>query len=40
VLKYDTEGLVEWNGNLYYVVKYDDPNSSLRQFVKNDRADQ
>lgn len=39
LLKYDQEGLIEWNGNLYHAVKYDDPCISLHDWVVVDHAE-
>jgi len=39
LIQYDQEGLVDWNGNLYHAVKYEDPCVSLHDWVTVDHAE-
>jgi len=39
VIKYEEEGFVEWNGNLYHLVKYPDPRNNLRAFIHTEKGD-
>jgi len=39
LIKYNEEGIIEWNSNLYHCVKYDDPCTNLREWIVNDHQD-
>jgi len=39
LIKYEQEGLIEWNGSLYHAVKHDDPCTSLWDWVTVEHAE-
>jgi len=39
LIKYDQEGFIEWNNNLYHAVQYDDPCTNLNDWITVEHAE-